>query len=51
LVNADTYDGSRLTHGMVVEGPCVIEQENTTVVLFSGQTLEVNRFGDYVIEI
>jgi len=51
FVNANTYHGGRLTHGMAVEGPCVIEQENTTVVLFSGQTLEVNRFGDYVIEI
>jgi hypothetical protein len=36
---------------MAAEGPCVIEQENTTVVLFPGQTLDVNRFGDYVIEI
>jgi N-methylhydantoinase A len=43
------YDGAQLLHGMRIEGPAVVEQENTTVVLFAGQKLEVNRFGDFVI--
>ena len=43
------YDGDRLCHGMTIEGPAVIEQENTTVVLFAHQSLAVNRFGDLVV--
>jgi len=46
-----TYDGARMTHGMMVEGPGVIEQENTTVMLFKDQILRVNAFGDYVIQL
>jgi N-methylhydantoinase A len=47
----DTYDGDFLEYGMTVTGPAVIEQKNTTVVVFPGQQLEVNRFGDYVLEL
>ena len=43
----DIYDGNRLDHGMTVNGPAVIEQENTTVVVFPGQKLDVNKFGDF----
>ena len=50
-VNAATYDGARLSHGMVIDGPAVIEQENTTVMLFGDQTLRVNAFGDYIIQL
>ena len=45
------YDGEKLVHGMTIEGPAVVEEENTTVVLFAGQKLEVNRAGDLVINL
>ena len=45
------YDGSRLVHGMTVDGPAIIEQENTTVVLFKDQKLAVNRFGDFIVRL
>jgi len=45
------YDGDALRHGMTVEGPAVIEQENTTVVLFGRQRLRVNGFGDFVVSL
>jgi N-methylhydantoinase A len=47
----DLYDGSKLKHGMIVHGSAVVEQENTTVVIFPGQTLRVNRFGDYLLQL
>jgi N-methylhydantoinase A len=45
----DIYDGDALQYGMTVSGPAVIEQKNTTIVVFPGQTLEVNKFNDFVI--
>jgi N-methylhydantoinase A len=45
----EIYDGGKLLYGMVVEGPAVVEQENTTIVVFPQQNLAVNRFGDYVL--
>ena len=50
-IGTDTYDGSRMTNGMTIEGPAVIEQENTTVMLFANQKLRVSQFGDYVIQL
>ncbi|MFQ6111789.1 MAG: hypothetical protein ACE5LX_07130, partial [Nitrospinota bacterium] len=46
-VNTPIYLGEKLQHGMEVRGPAVIERENTTVVVFPGQRLRVNRYGDY----
>ncbi len=45
------YDGGQLQCRMVVEGPAVVEQENTTIVVSPKQTLEVNRYGDYVLHL
>ncbi|NNL85800.1 MAG: hydantoinase/oxoprolinase family protein [Myxococcales bacterium] len=45
----DIYDGDALEYGMTVEGPAVVEQATTTVVVFQGQQLEVNEFGDFVL--
>jgi len=45
------YDGGKLRHGMTVEGPAVVEQENTTIVVFPQQTLKVNRFGDFILHL
>jgi N-methylhydantoinase A len=43
------YDGDRLDRGMIVTGPAVVEQQNTTIVVFPGQKLEVSEFGDFVL--
>src|SRR5262249_30762462 len=45
------YDGSKLQYDMTVEGPAVVEQENTTVVLCAGQRLDVTRVGDFIINL
>jgi N-methylhydantoinase A len=47
----DVYDGDALQYGMTVTGPAVVEQATTTVVVFQGQKLEVNKFGDFILEL
>jgi N-methylhydantoinase A len=47
----DIYDGSKLLPEMKIEGPAVVEQENTTVALFGGQSLTVSGVGDYHLQI
>ena len=49
--DTDIYDGDRLEAGMAVAGPAVVEQKNTTVVVFPGQQLKVNNFGDFVLDL
>ena len=43
------YDGDALVQGMEVTGPAVVEQKNTTIVVFPGQSMSVNKFGDFVL--
>ena len=45
------YDGDKLQRSMVVTGPAVVEQANTTIVVFPGQNLEVNEYGDFVLNL
>ena len=45
------YDGDRLKRGMMITGPAVVEQQNTTIVVFPGQKLKVNEYGDFVLEL
>jgi hypothetical protein len=40
-VDVDVYRSDDLKPGMALAGPAVIEGENTTIVVFDGQTLEV----------
>jgi N-methylhydantoinase A len=50
---ADTpiYDGTVLRPGNAVAGPTVVETPDTTVVVHPGQTLHVDRFGNFEIEL
>jgi N-methylhydantoinase A/oxoprolinase/acetone carboxylase beta subunit len=36
---------------MTVSGPAVVEQINTTIVVFPGQSLDVNEYGDFVLDL
>ncbi|MBI5614798.1 MAG: hydantoinase/oxoprolinase family protein [Gammaproteobacteria bacterium] len=45
------YDGEKLERGMIVTGPAVVEQTNTTIVVFAGQKLDVNEFGDFILKL
>ena len=43
------YDGARLTPGAVVRGPAVVEEVNTTVVVFPGFDLELTGLNAYLM--
>ena len=45
------YDGDRISKGLTVKGPAVVEQATTTIVIFPGQSLESNEFGDFVLNL
>ena len=50
-VLTDIYDGSKLSHGMLINGPAIVEQENTTIAIFASQRLSVGASGDFTLEI
>jgi len=45
------YDRGRLVGGNRVKGPAIIEQMDSTTVIFPGQSAHIDRFGNIVIEI
>ncbi len=51
FVSTSVYDGDAMEVGSLVYGPAVIEQKNTTIVVPPGAKLEVNPYGDYMMEL
>ncbi|MEE9609123.1 MAG: hydantoinase/oxoprolinase family protein [Myxococcota bacterium] len=49
FVDTPVYDGERLGFGHRIEGPAVVEERFTTIVVYPGQTAELDRFGNYVV--
>jgi N-methylhydantoinase A len=45
------FDGRRLRSGAVVEGPAIVEEETTTIVVFPGSTLRLPRPDLYVMNL
>lgn len=46
---APVFDGARLRAGNIVEGPGIIEEETTTIVVFPGWTARLDAQGTYVM--
>jgi N-methylhydantoinase A len=44
----NTYDGDRLLAGNCLEGPCIVEEKMTTIVVPPGFSLRVDDGGNYV---
>ncbi len=44
-VNTPVYEGTKLGAGAAIDGPAIIEQPGTTVVLQTGQAARVDEFG------
>ena len=42
------YDGDKLMHGNILDGPCIIEETMTTVVIPPGYKMRVGEYGDYL---
>ena len=50
-VDTDIYDGDRVVAGNVIEGPAVIEEQQTSIVILPGQRATLNEQLSYVIEV
>ncbi len=51
FVSTPIYDGEQLNAGNRVEGPAIIEQRTTTVVVPPEARLEVTPYGDYLMRL
>jgi N-methylhydantoinase A len=49
FVETPCYDTSRLSHGNVIEGPAILEDPTTTVVVPKGAELTVDAYNNYII--
>ncbi len=49
FVDTPVYDGDRVGHGHRIEGPAIVEERFTTIVIYPGQSAEVDRHGNYVV--
>lgn len=50
-VNTDVYAGGELDPQAAIEGPAIIEEPTTTIVIPPGCRLAVNEFGDYEVSL
>ena len=48
-IEANVYDRVQLVTGTVVEGPAVIEEDYSTIVVFPGQRAQVDHFGNIMV--
>jgi len=50
LINTPVYDGNKLTPGYKINGPAVIEEDTTTLVIEPEWFLELHKSGTYIIK-
>ncbi|MFO7558241.1 MAG: hydantoinase/oxoprolinase family protein [Desulfobacterales bacterium] len=51
FIEIPIYNGSLVSCGNVLKGPCVIEEPATTIVVYPGQAARLTEFGNYEISI
>ena len=51
FVTTPIYDGDAMRHGNLIEGPAVLEQRTTTIVVPPGFTVEVTKNGDFLMQV
>ena len=51
FIETPVYDGQKLTPGHLVVGPAIIEEPDTTIVVYPKQEAMVDQYRNYVIEI
>lgn len=49
-VETPVYDAKKLSPGMAVEGPAIVEERSSATLLYAGMTLTVDAYGNYIIE-
>ena len=51
FIETPCYDGDKLRHGNVIEGPAIIEETKTTVIVPDKAVLTVDEYGNYSVEV
>ncbi len=51
FVETPLFDGNRLGHGMIIEGPAIIESPLTTTVIIPDARVTINKVGSIVMEL
>jgi N-methylhydantoinase A len=51
FVGTPVYDGDALGAGHVIEGPAIVEERFTTIVVYPGHVAALDRHGNYAIEV
>jgi N-methylhydantoinase A len=51
FVDTPVYDGERLAPGHLISGPAIIEEPDTTLVVYPGQEAMADHYRTYVVEI
>ena len=51
FVDTPVYDGDRLGFGHRLEGPAIVEERFTTLVLYPGHVAELDAHGNYVVTV
>ena len=51
FLDTPVYDGDRLGPGQRLEGPAIVEEQFTTIVLAPGHRAELDAAGNYVVEL
>jgi len=51
FIRTDIYRSEDVGPGHAIEGPCIIERPDTTIVVGPGQTAEMEPYGNFVISI
>ena len=51
FVDTPVYDGDRIGAGHEIEGPAIVEERFTTLVLYPGHRARLDENGNYAIEI
>ena len=49
LIKTPVYDGNLLSDGHQIDGPAVVEEDTTTLVIEPGWLLELHKSGTYII--
>lgn len=49
-VNTEIYDGTRMMPGNLLTGPAIIEEPDSTIVIYPGQEAMLDHYQTYVIE-
>jgi len=50
-VETPRYHGESLTPGMAVEGPAIIDEPTTTIVVYPGSRARVTELHNYLLEV